>query len=324
MKIGNSKVAIDAIEKYENIIIFHHIRPDGDCLGSQAGLAELIKTNYPNKKVYKVGSNEGIFPFMSWDFQNENEINFENSLAIVVDASSGDRIQNSEILYNNLTTAKLRIDHHPNESDINYDYIYVDEKFVAAAEMVAQIAFDAKWNITKEASEFIYLGINTDSARFSLPDTSSRTYKLVAFLMENGFHPQQILRNLNKRNLHDIKVSGHILSNFKKEGRVLYFYANKEFLKQFNLNSFEASQFVNVLGNIEDNNCWVLFIDLENGGIRTRIRSNGPSMIPVAKYFGGGGHDDRGGFNINEPSEIQNVISKLNLSIKEWEDSKWK
>ncbi|YAF50705.1 DHH family phosphoesterase [Mycoplasmopsis synoviae] len=50
MKIGSTKIALEAIEKYQNIIILHHIRPDGDCLGSQFGLAELIKTNYPNKK----------------------------------------------------------------------------------------------------------------------------------------------------------------------------------------------------------------------------------------------------------------------------------
>lgn len=35
MLIGNSQVAIQAIEKYDNIVVFHHIRPDGDCLGSQ-------------------------------------------------------------------------------------------------------------------------------------------------------------------------------------------------------------------------------------------------------------------------------------------------
>ncbi|SYV97050.1 Uncharacterised protein, partial [Mycoplasmopsis edwardii] len=74
--------------------------------------------------------------------------------------------------------------------------------------------------------------------------------------MHNGFHPQTILRNLNQRNLRDIQISGHILSNFKKDGDVLYFEANKKFMEQFSLNSFEASQFVNVLANIDDNRCW--------------------------------------------------------------------
>ncbi|ATO30820.1 DHH family phosphoesterase [Mycoplasmopsis bovirhinis] len=319
MQIGNSQVAIDAIEKYENIIIFHHTNPDGDCLGSQAGLAELIKTNYPNKNVYTIGDNKDSFNFMNYHFDKLEDLNFDNSLAIVVDASSGDRIEHAELLHQKKTTARLRIDHHPNEADIDYEYNYVDEHFVAAAEMIAQIAFDAKWKVSQKASGHIYLGINTDSGRFLYPDTSARTYKLVAFLMQNGFHPNEILRNLNKRNLLDIQISGHILSNFKQQGRVLYFYANKAFLEQFKLTPYQASQYVNVLANIGDNYCWALFIDLEDQTIRARIRSNGPSMIPVAKSYGGGGHNDRGGFIIQSTDLITNVINTLNQSIIKWE-----
>ena len=33
------------IEKYDTIIIHGHIRPDGDCIGTQYGLYYLIKDN---------------------------------------------------------------------------------------------------------------------------------------------------------------------------------------------------------------------------------------------------------------------------------------
>lgn len=39
------------LSSFENIVIFHHIRPDGDCLGAQFGLKHLIEDNYENKKV---------------------------------------------------------------------------------------------------------------------------------------------------------------------------------------------------------------------------------------------------------------------------------
>ncbi|SYV97051.1 Uncharacterised protein, partial [Mycoplasmopsis edwardii] len=41
-------------------------------------------------------------------------------------------------------------------------------------------------------------------------------------------------------------------------------------------------------------------------------------MISVAKYFGGGGHDDRGGFNIESFDQVKKVTNKLNQAIKEW------
>lgn len=61
------EIAKKAIEAHDNIFIFHHIRPDGDCLGSQFGLRELIRTNYPEKRVFVFGDTGGIFPFFEWD-----------------------------------------------------------------------------------------------------------------------------------------------------------------------------------------------------------------------------------------------------------------
>ncbi|WP_027121371.1 DHH family phosphoesterase [Mycoplasma leonicaptivi] len=320
MIIGNSKVAIDAIKKYKNIVIFHHIRPDGDCLGSQFGLAELIKTNFPDKKVYTVGDNKNTFDFMNYQFNKIDEIDFNDSLAIVVDASSGDRIECAELLYQKKTTARLRIDHHPNDADIEYEYNWIDEHYVAAAEMIAQIAYDSNFEVTTKAASHIYLGINTDSARFLFPDTSARTHKLVAFLMEKGnFHPQSILKELSKRTMSDLKISGRILSGFKKEGRVLYYEIKEDFLKEFNINSLQAANYVNELANIDDNSCWALFIQMEDGKVRGRLRSNGPLVNNVARLFNGGGHDNAAGITLNSFDQVPEVIKALNKCILDWE-----
>lgn len=320
MKIGNPSVAINAIEKYENIIIFHHIRPDGDCLGCQAGLAELIRTNYPNKKVFTVGDNVHTFDWMNYKFDPIEKVDFRNSLGVVCDASSSDRIECAELLIEKKFTATLRIDHHPNGSDIEYDYLWVDERYVAAAEMIADIAREANWEITKKAAEHVFLGIVTDSGRFLYPDTSARTHKLVAYLYEkSGFEPTWIHRELNKRTLNDIKFSGEILSKFEKRGRVLYFKITNEIMKEFGFDSLKAASFVNELANIDDNSCWAFFIQLEDGKVRGRLRSNGPLVNLVANKYGGGGHDNAAGITINSWDEINQVIDDLNNAIVEWE-----
>ncbi|QDY88251.1 DHH family phosphoesterase [Mycoplasma anserisalpingitidis] len=320
MIIGNSKVAIDAIKKYDSIIIFHHIRPDGDCLGSQAGLAELIRTNFPEKKVYTVGNSMHTFDFMEYEFTDFDKIDFNNSLAVVVDASSGDRIECAELLYENRTTAKLRIDHHPNDADIKYDYNWIDEHYVAAAEMIAQIAKDGNFKVTNKAAGHIYLGINTDSGRFLYPDTSARTHELVAFLMREGnFHPQKIHAELGKRSLKDIQFIGAILSGFEKKERVLYYKITTEIMNKFNMNSLEAAIYVNELANIEDNRCWAFFIQLEDGKVRGRLRSNGPLVNVVAREFNGGGHDNAAGITLDSWDQVDLVLEKLNQAIIEFE-----
>ena len=40
---------LEEIKKYNRILIHGHIRPDGDCYGSQFGLAGIIKENFPEK-----------------------------------------------------------------------------------------------------------------------------------------------------------------------------------------------------------------------------------------------------------------------------------
>ncbi|MCR5647295.1 MAG: DHH family phosphoesterase, partial [Acholeplasmatales bacterium] len=40
---------LSKIKEYNKILIFGHVRPDGDCIGSQYGLARIIKETYPNK-----------------------------------------------------------------------------------------------------------------------------------------------------------------------------------------------------------------------------------------------------------------------------------
>nr|WP_272873044.1 DHH family phosphoesterase [Mycoplasma phocoeninasale] len=119
------EIALKAIQEHDNIFIFHHIRPDGDCLGSQFGLRELIKTNFPEKNVFVLGDNNNIFSFMTWDFDKFEDIDkkyFENSLVVVVDANSSNRIQFANIILEKNFTHLLRIDHHPNDPDIAYDY----------------------------------------------------------------------------------------------------------------------------------------------------------------------------------------------------------
>lgn len=47
---------IDKIKQYETIILHRHVRPDPDAYGSQIGLAELIRANFPEKRCIPLGN----------------------------------------------------------------------------------------------------------------------------------------------------------------------------------------------------------------------------------------------------------------------------
>ena len=47
--------AIGEIKKYNRIIIHRHTNPDGDAIGSQVGMKELLKKNFP-EKFFRLGT----------------------------------------------------------------------------------------------------------------------------------------------------------------------------------------------------------------------------------------------------------------------------
>ena len=93
------KEILNLIKKYDTITIFGHINPDGDCFGSSLALRELIKLNFPKKKVYSLA---GTLPQLEErlskpDIVLDDSI-IKDSLAILVDVSETERVSDQRVL----------------------------------------------------------------------------------------------------------------------------------------------------------------------------------------------------------------------------------
>ncbi|QZX49178.1 bifunctional oligoribonuclease/PAP phosphatase NrnA [Mycoplasma sp. E35C] len=316
---GSIKEAVKIIENYDNIVIFHHIRPDGDCLGSQFGLSELIKLNYPQKTVKVVGDKKESFPFLEMNHDQLDHEWFKDKkvLAIVVDANFKDRIESRHFLDENLFDAVLRIDHHPNEDDLDAKAFFVDSSYIAAAEQIADIAYQAKWKVNTNAANYLYLGIYTDSGRFLFKNTSARTYQLASFLVSSGAETFRINQELTKVTLKDMAFQQYVYANYQTKDDVIYFVCSKAVQEKLNRNSRECAR-VNMLANIEQFRIWLFFIEEDDNKWRIEFRSNGPSVRTVAVKWGGGGHEMASGAIIEGFDNIANVVSDCSDQIKEY------
>lgn len=319
MNIGKWQDAKKMLEKYDSIVIFHHVRPDGDCLGSQFGLKELLKDNYPEKKVYAIGDNNGVLDFMNFKFDKvPSDSILKKSLGVIVDANFSERIFLNEVLHKNLFPETLRIDHHPNDDDLHKTTRWVESHRIAAAEMIIELAYQAKWKVSPRAAEFMFLGTVTDSGRFQYAGTSARTHELVAFLYKNGLDAQKVLKNLAETTLEDIKVNNKILENMKIDKKVVYSTITLKETKELGKRPDDVAR-VNVIANIKGYPMWILFNEEEDGKIRCEYRSNGPSARNVAVKWGGGGHLYASGSIINSFDDIKKVIKDCNDEIKRFE-----
>ncbi|AUW37409.1 DHH family phosphoesterase [Metamycoplasma hominis] len=324
-KISAEKLAIfkkieERIKAHKNIVIYHHIRPDGDCLGSQFGMKNLIKVNFPDKTVYTIGDSKGIYSFLEFKMDKLPLEKLDDSLAIIVDANFKERLECREYLDNNCFDEVIRIDHHPNDDDLDASLRWVEPEAPAAAQQVTEIAYELGWKLNKEAATYLYLGIYTDSVKLSTNTTTAKTMLLVSWLWDNGSQKDLIHTELSKRTLFDININTYISQNMKIANDVVSFYFPlSEQIKLGIKDPLKANRPF-VLGSIDNTKAWVFFTEEKPGQIRCEFRSNGCNVRNVAIKWGGGGHIRASGAQISDPNLIPMIIKDLEQETKNFAD----
>ncbi|MDQ0513802.1 phosphoesterase RecJ-like protein [Mycoplasmoides fastidiosum] len=310
------------IKSHDNIFIFHHVYPDGDCLGAQFGLLNLIKLNFPEKQVFAIGDHENLYPFLpktNTNLENLDTHFLQNSLAIVVDGDGSRRVAKSQYLYNpKIFKTSLRIDHHNSQPDIQYDYEWDDHLYTSVAEQIGWMAKNLHWKMNKLAADFLYLGINTDSGRMSFERTNARTFSTLSYLCQNGLKPYDINLEINRRTENQIRFMGYVLTNMKIVNQFVYCFITQEVIKKFNLNVIEAND-ANMIGNIKGTKLWAFFVELEDGRFRIRLRSNSIKVENSLAPFGlMGGHyfSTAGTFKKEQTDAIIEYLKEFSLNEK--------
>ncbi len=301
---------IKEVKNYEYIIIFHHVRPDGDCLGSQQGLKKWLQLKFPSKKIYALGSNDGLFNFLKFSFDEipSSEI-LDKAIGIIVDANYMNRINQSDIIPHLKST--IRIDHHPEKDDLpNCNLRFVDSSYCSSSEQIANIIYHVdRKSINKEIAAFLYLGIYTDSGRFFYDYISDRTHFLTSWLFETKFDFFSLHKNLSKRTLDEIKFNQHVLSNYKTHKNVIYYFVSQATIKKLKIKD-SASNRVDFLANIDGYDIWIFFIENEDKSIRVRLRSSEKDISVLARQYNGGGHKKASGAIIYNKKDIEEIVKK--------------
>lgn len=317
------------VKRFNNIVIFIHERPDGDCLGAGFGMKEVFKTQFPGKSIYVVGSSQGVFPWLRMDFdQLPENFNFSSAMALVVDVSIGERTQMFNEFFKGLGTRKwgavIRVDHHDVLTDYYTDLSWVDASYAACCCQLLQICDYYQWTINSKAATFFYLGIITDSGSFSNSDVSPRTLVLAAKALRAGADREFLNNNLKRVTLVELKLRGFILSNYKQDEKFAWYLIDKGTVEQFAPYS-TSSGLVSTLGHIEDNILWMLFAEVAENTILASFRSLGEFDVrKLAEEFGGGGHINASGTTLDSLEKVQHVVDRARELVKEFIDNKGK
>ncbi|MCA0982490.1 bifunctional oligoribonuclease/PAP phosphatase NrnA [Halobacillus yeomjeoni] len=310
------KEIVKLIEEFNTIIIHRHVRPDPDAYGSQGGLAEIIRSNFPDKEVWMTGEQDPSLSFLAVMDQVPDEA-YQDALVIVCDTANQARIDDQR--YSN-GQKLIKIDHHP-EVDFYGDVQWVDTTASSTCEMIFHLfeEFEKKEaSLSEEAARLIYAGIVGDTGRFLFPSTTQKTLSIAAKLVNYAFDRPALYNQMYKTPMHVAKLKGYILQNFElNEEGYSTIKLSKEVLKHYGVTASETSQLVGLLGDIEGILSWVFFVE-EEETIRVRLRSKGPVINGIAAEHNGGGHPMAAGAKASTWEETEEIAAKLKQVCKEY------
>ena len=313
------KQLFKGIKEYDEIVIARHIGPDPDALCSQIALRDSIRETFPNKKVYAVGASVSKFKsFGHLDHPIYTELN--NPLLIVLDVPNVHRIDGIDNLkYDKI----LKIDHHPKE-DIIAEYEWVDTEKSSTCQMVTELLLNTKLKITKKVAENLFLGMVSDSERFSLKNTSISTFETTKKLLEiSKIDFVNLYDQLYTRPLSEHKFIAYITNNLKvDENGFASIIITNDVLKEFNVDAATPSNLINKFNFINEFTVWCFATeDIKNNQYKISIRSRGPIINKIASNHNGGGHKFACGCRLKTINDVEALFSDLSNACKEYEDN---
>lgn len=308
--------ALELLKKYDTVIIHRHTNPDGDAMGSQIGLKNLLLDNFPEKKVYAVGDSAGRFSFMDGSVMDEiPDETYKGALAVILDSAEHSLVSDDRYT---LAEKTLRIDHHI-FCEKFADVEIVETAFESCAGLVTHLAREWGLTVNTSAAKALFTGIVTDSGRFRYDSTTPRTFSDAAFLLEKGFNPTEIYDKLYVDDFSMIKMrAGFVLDIRFTKNNVAYIYSDRKKVDSLGVSDFTVSRgMVNVMAEIRGVDVWVNFTESTDGTVLAELRSRNLDINKIAVKYGGGGHLKASGASLKDKAQAMEMLADLDKLVGE-------
>lgn len=297
------------LESSNRFIVLAHKSPDGDAVGSVAGLYFLLKNlNRSVEVVLPDPPASNIAPFLEGTgclFYSKNPTEVEARIQeadclIGLDFNAISRVGGMQQLMAEFKGKKVLIDHHTDPED--YADVLISQVSCSSTCQLIYECFegmDLLSAMDKRAARSLYLGITTDTGSFRFPSVTAKTHKIVADLIERGIEHWKIHQEVFDNNSVDqLQLRGFAISeklvllNKTSQGLPFgYIWLTRSELERYNYKSGDTEGLVNTILSIEGIKAGVL-IQEKSDGIKMSFRSKDEIHVNVfAKtHFNGGGH----------------------------------
>lgn len=300
------------LERAQHIVISAHIRPDGDAIGSMLGLAIALREQGKTVQTVLQDAVDPKYYGLAGAKDVKNSIQEPYDYLIVVDSADRHRVGN---VLDGIDEVDLVIDHHI--SHINFGKIDVVEPDVEATALVLY-EFMPLWGLplSEKSAECIMTGILADTIGFRTSNTSPKSLRAVADMMETGINLSEIyFQTLSSRTLEELRYWAQGLAKINFEDGLVWSSLTLEDRALSGYQTNDDADLVNQLSSMQGALMAILFNEQPGESVKISWRAvPGIDVSTLASNFGGGGHTAAAGADV--PGSLDEVMREVLMRSK--------
>ena len=280
----------------DRILILTHVRPDGDTIGCAAALCQALRDL--DKEAYLLYNPEITATYEPYARDYWAPEGWEPSFVVSTDVAVPGLLTDNAAPY--AGRIALAIDHHPSHSWFAAES-YVDASAAACGEIIWQVVRELT-AITPAIALPLYVAIATDCGCFVYSNTTPRTHRIAAELMELidvSTVNKALFRTKSKVRL---AMESRMVADMElyDSDRVVVMTIPLSLRQEMHATEADIEELSSLAALVEDTDCAITLRELRPGTIKISLRT-GPRVnaTEVCAKLGGGGHRAAAGATVD-------------------------
>lgn len=288
----------EALLGHDNFLLVTHARPDGDAIGSTAGLQGALQRLGKKAVGYVYEGVPEKLAFIPYSGAIRDTLpDWTPEVTVMLDCGGVDRPGPGFSPAGRL----INIDHHASNDRFG-DWNYVDVGASAVGVQIGLLLDDLGIEPDAEIATCLYTAILTDTGGFRFSNTTQRALEVAGRMIRAGADPATISRDIfERRTRGEIELTARCFDRVRYEcgGRFAWSELLASDYKEVGGRVHEPEGLSSELRSIEGVELSALFTELDCGGVRASLRGRGGvDCSELAAIFGGGGHRNAAGVTL--------------------------
>jgi len=304
-RLASARRFAEAFKPGQRVCLTTHVNPDGDGLGSEVGLLNLLRQRGVDVVITNPSPTPDRYHFLFRDIPGADrsaeavkELR-KADLIVVLDISDVGRLGNLGHTVKERGVTVACVDHHVSQGHLPEGPRYVDPAASATGELIFELAQANGWPLTPAAARALYVAILTDTGAFRFSNTRPHVLRVAAALLDVGIDPEQIYMEVYANAPEGrARLYAEVLQTLVVEGDrgLAWVTVPAGAIERLGVTPDDLDGIVEFPRSIAGVRMALLFREIAAGRVKVSLRSVGEvDVAAFAQPFGGGGHTKASG-----------------------------